>query len=201
LYDQKNNKLQYSISIVPVAGSTSSRYSLKQGDFVVAEAVLTPISTTFHFEIKSPKYGGNIEVFFQGKNKNHFIAKRDGNQIAAFEMLSDTTAYLDIAKGEKRNFAFAFMALFVIWFEDSQGNNKVIHKYRSSRSKIGESGDSSDRSKSKSGQERKSKKSTSKENPQKIHCQWPSPIFRTLSRNLLPNFPIWKILRRPQKKN
>jgi len=145
-----------------VTSSGSSKYYLTQ-DFVVAEATILPFSTTLLLEIKAPKYGGNIEVIFQSKNKNHFIAKRDGNQIAAFEMISDSLAYLDIAKGEKRNFAFAFMALFVIWFENSQVNNihkEVSRKNRRSRSKAGESGDSS--KSTKSGKDNKSGKEKTK---------------------------------------
>jgi len=150
LHDQKNDKIQYTICHKPDVPYLS--YYLLQENNLVAE--VTPSTTTdIHIvDIKVPKYGGNIEVHFP-QNKTDFIAKRNGTVVSTFEMTSETMGFLDIAKGERRNFSFAFMTLFVIWCDEvaqaSRGEAKPTRSKSKSKNSS-RSGRSEEKSKEKS---------------------------------------------------
>jgi len=112
LHDKKNDRLQYTISH---KHSDQLSYNLFQDKLLVAE--VTPSTTTKHvLNILVPKYGSDLEVCFQ--NRTDFVVKRNGIEVSKFQMTSDTTGSLDISKGERRNFSFAFMAIFIFWCDE-----------------------------------------------------------------------------------
>jgi len=113
LHDQKNNRIQYTIGR-KIQDSQNS-FSLFQGDVLVGEVV--PTVTVLNFIVNNAKYGNNIEVLFQ--DKTNFTVKRDGAVISIFCKTAENVGYLDISKGERRNFSFAVVALFVYWSEAS----------------------------------------------------------------------------------
>jgi len=166
LHDQKNDKVQYTICRKPHTQSSHLSYNLLQEDAIVAE--VTPASTNQHLlTIKIPKYGSNIQIIFE--NKTDFHAERDGNKISSFVMTSETTGYLDIAKGERRNFSFAFIALFVFWCEEvaQPASGGGIKEVQTSRSKS--------KSRKKSGREEKSKEKERSTSSKKITKISPPP--------------------------
>jgi len=160
LHDQKNDKIQYTICHKPDVPYLS--YYLLQEKLLVAE--VTPSTTTdLHIvNINVPKYGNNIEVYFP-QNKTDFIAKRNGKVVSTFEMTSETMGYLDIAKGERRNFSFAFMTLFVIWCDEvAQASKEGETKPARSKSKSKNTSSRSGRSEEKSKEKEKEKANVSK---------------------------------------
>jgi len=156
---KKNDKVQYTICRKPHTQSSHLSYNLLQEEAIVAE--VTPASTTQHLlTINIPKYGNNIQIIFE--NKTDFYANRDGSKISNFVMTSETTGYLDIAKGERRNFSFAFIALFVFWCEEvaQPASGGGIKEVQTSRSKS--------KSRKKSGREEKSKEKERSTSSKKI---------------------------------
>jgi len=117
LYDQKNDKVQYTICHKPNTQPDQLAYNIFQDKNLVAEVTPSTTSNQHVVIVKVPKYGDNIEVSFP-HNKTDFIAKRKGTVVSTFEMTSENAGSLDIAKGERRNFSFAFMTLFAFWCEE-----------------------------------------------------------------------------------
>jgi len=108
--DKKNQKIQYKI-IPQQIDSTRIAYSLYQDELFVGETTPTGVENTFN--ISSAKYGNNLKIKFH--NQTDFSVLRDGEPVANYAMTSDVRANLDIAKGERRNFSFAVVALFIFW--------------------------------------------------------------------------------------
>jgi len=162
LHDQKNDKVQYTICHKPNAPST---YQLLQDILLVAEVTPSPAVTDHNISIKNPKYGSDLVISF--KNKSDFVAKRNGVDVTVFSMTSDTVGYLDIAKGERRNFSFGCVALIVFWCEEatlpaaaSGDKSTSIGKHKSFKKSM--SGKSEEKVKASSGRsEEKSKEKIS----------------------------------------
>jgi len=166
LHDQKNDKMQYTICRKP---NTPGTFELLQETLLVAEVTPSTVGSDQHVSIKAAKYGNDIVVSY--KNKTDFVAKRDGAVVTTFTMTTDTTGYLDIAKGERRNFSFGFTALFVFWCEESSlpaAASGVGMSKSKSKIKSGKSEDKSKASKSGKSEEKskeKIKKTSSKHTP------------------------------------
>jgi len=110
LYDQKNKRVQYRIEY------KDQIVQIIQENNVVAEFVSNASprpGTKLKLNIKEPKYGSDIEVTYS--SATDFKTERGANTTSFFSMTSPTAGHCDISKGERRNFSFAVIALFVHW--------------------------------------------------------------------------------------